>query len=136
MFSSSDFILLVLFEMYTPILSSTWILQDGKGYRFDTICAVARSDVRMREIYHVNFLATRIGADDKDQDKRVLFFAQVLRGTYRPRTERGDYDFGRKNQRDNYFDGNNRAMRSFCCPVPISVFLGKSKYCACTQMKM
>ncbi|KAK8450030.1 hypothetical protein SEVIR_7G299866v4 [Setaria viridis] len=48
----------------------------------------------MQGIYHVNFLATRMDADAGDQDKRVLFFAQV-------------------------FLGGKNSVRSFCCSVHV-----------------
>lgn len=85
----------MLFEIYTPVISSnSWIWRD-ESYKFDTICAVARSDVRVQGIYHVNFLATRMdAAADGDQDKRVLFFAQV-------------------------FLGGKNSVRSFCCSVHV-----------------
>ena len=99
------------------ILSFTFTSQQ----LIDTICAVARSDVQKQKIYHINFLATRMDADNGGQDKRVLFFAQIFLALYSPQT-----------QREKNFSGKN-CVQSFCCPVTISAFLGKRIALACKQ---
>ncbi|CAL4904016.1 unnamed protein product [Urochloa decumbens] len=104
-----------LMDVVRPLLDT--------NYKVDTICAVAKSNVWKQEIYHINFLAMRMDVGDRDQDKRVLFFAQFFPGVYSRRT-----------QWEN-FNGKNW-VRSFCCPVTISAFLGRCFLCEFRRAKI